>query len=40
MNEINVIHVYTVFLYNETRCVCEALIPPKHPSVEKHEPDI
>ena len=22
------------------RCVCEALMPPKHPSFEKHDPDI
>ena len=24
----------------ETRCVCETLMPPKHPSLEKHDPDI
>ena len=24
----------------ETRCVCEILMPPKHPSFEKHDPDI
>ena len=23
-----------------TRCVCETLMPPKHPSFEKHDPDI
>ena len=23
-----------------TRCVCEALMPPKHPSFEKHDPNI
>ena len=23
-----------------TRCVCETLIPPKHPSFEKHDRDI
>ena len=22
------------------RCVCETLMPPKHPSYEKHDPDI
>ena len=24
----------------EKRCVCETLMPPKHPSFEKHDPDI
>ena len=24
----------------KTRCVCETLMPPKHPSSEKHDPDI
>ena len=24
----------------KTRCVCETLMPPKHPSFEKHDPDI
>ena len=24
----------------ETRCVCETLMPQKHPSFEKHDPDI
>ena len=24
----------------ETRCVFETLMPPKHPSLEKHDPDI
>ena len=24
----------------ETRCVCETLMPPKHPSLEKCDPDI
>ena len=23
-----------------TKCVCETLMPPKHPSLEKHNPDI
>ena len=22
------------------RCVCETLMPPKHPSFDKHDPDI
>ena len=22
------------------RCACETLMPPKHPSFEKHDPDI
>ena len=27
--------------YNKSeRCVCETLMPPKHPSFEKHDPDI
>ena len=24
----------------KTRCVCETLMPPKHHSFEKHDPDI
>ena len=24
----------------ETRCVCETLMPSKHPSFEKHDPEI
>ena len=24
----------------KTRCVCETLMPPKHPSYEEHDPDI
>ena len=23
-----------------TTCVCETLMPPKHPSIDKHDPDI
>ena len=26
--------------YKKKRCVCETLMPPKHPSFEKHDPDI
>ena len=26
--------------YEKTRCVCGTLMPPKHPSFEKHDPDI
>ena len=25
---------------SKTRCVCETLMPPKHPSFKKHNPDI
>ena len=24
----------------KTRCVCETLMPPKHPFFEKHDPDV
>ena len=27
-------------LPHETRCVCQTLMPPKHPSFEKYDPDI
>ena len=30
----------TIINAQKTRCVCETLMPPKHPSFEKHDPDI
>ena len=32
----------TIFRYRgiKTKCVCETLVPMKHPSSEKHDPDI
>ena len=31
--------IYSCGKHGKTRCVCE-LVPPKHPSFEKHDPDI
>ena len=32
--------MFTATYQGKTKCVCETLMPPKHPSFEKHDPDI
>ena len=39
-NDTSILDFSLFHFYFITRCVCEKLIPPKHPSFEKHDPDI
>ena len=40
MAYFDALKIYSLGKHCETKCVCETLMPPKHPSFEKHDPDI